>query len=54
MKNVAKKILWTVVIVLGLVIIVGLFLPGDYMVTRTVEISATPDQIHEYFGDLKR
>ena len=41
-------------IVLGLVIIVGLFLPGDYMVTRTVEISATPDQIHEYVGDLKR
>jgi len=40
--------------VLGLVIIVGLFLPSNYMVTRTVEISATPDQIHEYVGDLKR
>jgi hypothetical protein len=54
MKKVAKKILWTVVIVLGLVIIVGLFLPGDYTVTRTVEISALPSDIHDYVGDLKR
>ncbi len=54
MKKVAKTVLWTVGIVLGLIIIVGLFLPGNYQVTRTVEIAAGPEQIHKYVGDLKR
>lgn len=41
-------------IVVALFVAVGLFLPTNYHVTRSITIDATPDKIHSYVGNLDK
>jgi len=40
--------------IFALIIIIGLVLPADYNVKRSIEINATPTQIHHIVGDLNQ
>jgi uncharacterized membrane protein len=42
------------VILVLTVAVIGLFLPARYSVERSIEINASPEEIHEYVGDLKK
>jgi len=52
--RVAKTAAVVLVILVLTVAVIGLFLPAKYSVERSVVISATPGEIHEYVGDLKK
>ena len=49
-----KKILIALGIVIVVLILVGLVLPMDYELERTVVIQAEPAKVHALVGDLKR
>lgn len=51
--RIIKIIIAAVVVLIVVVAAVGLFLPTSYTVSRSVKISATPQQVHRYVGDLK-
>ena len=38
----------------ALIVVVGVFLPTTYTVSRTVIIEADPEDIHDYVGDLRK
>ncbi|MEW6146284.1 MAG: SRPBCC family protein [Thermodesulfobacteriota bacterium] len=42
------------IILVVTIAVIGLFLPARYSVERSVEINASPGEIHEYVGDLKK
>jgi hypothetical protein len=42
------------IILVVTIAIIGLFLPARYSVERSVEIKASPGEIHEYVGDLTK
>jgi uncharacterized membrane protein len=47
----------TAVVLIILIItiaVIGLFLPSQYSVERSIVVHATPDKVHEYVGDLKK
>lgn len=48
-----KKLLLGVVILLLVLLLVGLVLPTDYAVSRSVVITADPGKVHRYVADLK-
>lgn len=48
-----KNFLLAVLIILIVIVVVGLFLPTSYTVERDIVISAGPDRVHEYVGDLE-
>lgn len=49
------KVLAAVVVTLIVAIAaVGLILPSSYTVERSIVIDATPEEVHEYAGDLKK
>ena len=48
-----KKILLTVILVVGVLVIVGLFLPTEYNIKRELEINASSEKLYELIGDLK-
>ncbi len=51
------RILKTTLVVIAVIIVVvaavGLFLPSKYTVKRSVEINASPEEVHRYVDDLK-
>ena len=49
-----KKLLITLGILVGIVVVAGLFLPTEFQVSRAVVIDAKPETIHAYVGDLKK
>lgn len=49
-----KKILITVVAVLGLLVLVGFLLPGQVHVERSITVSAARDQVFPLVADFKR
>ncbi len=49
-----KKILYALLLLLGLFLSVGLFLPRDFTVSRAIDIAAPASAIHEETGDLAR
>ncbi len=49
-----KKILIALFVIIVLVVIVGLFLPTHYEVSRSITIDAPRGKIHVLVGDLKR
>ncbi|MEM7361894.1 MAG: SRPBCC family protein [Bacteroidota bacterium] len=50
--KILKTIFSILVILIVVVVVVGLFLPTSYTVERSVVIDATPQEIHNYVGDL--
>ena len=48
-----KKFFTFIFLLLIILAAVGYLLPTEYSVTKSVTISATPEEIHEYVGDLK-
>ncbi len=54
MKVVLKYALFVLLFVFSFTLILGLFLPKDYLVSRKIEIDASPEVIHRYVGDLKK
>lgn len=52
MKKVIKIICFSLLSVIGVVLVVGFFLPSTYVVQRTVLINAQPDAVHVYVDDL--
>jgi hypothetical protein len=49
-----KKFLAVIIGIVVVVLVVGVFLPTEYSVTRSVEINADPEAVHLLVGDLKR
>lgn len=49
-----KSLLIALIILIIILIIVGLFLPTEYSVSRSTIIDASPEEIHDYVGDLKK
>lgn len=49
-----KKLLIAILILLGLLILIGAFLPTHYAASGTVTISADRARVHEFVGELKR
>lgn len=49
-----KTFLKIIAIVVVLFVAVGLFLPTQYQVSRSITIDATPSEIHTYVGDLDK
>ncbi len=49
-----KRLLLALVTVLILLAVVGLMIPNDYEVSRSVEINADKEKIHKYVGDLEK
>ena len=52
MLKVIKSLIALLVILIVLFIVIGIFLPKEYTVSRSVVIDATPQQIHPYLNDL--
>jgi polyketide cyclase/dehydrase/lipid transport protein len=42
------------IILIVTVAVIGLFLPAQYSVERSIVVHASPDKVHEYVGDLKK
>ena len=49
-----KKILIALAALVLILVVLGLVLPADYSVSRSVVIAAEPGRVHELVGDLKR
>ncbi len=49
-----KKILTALFALIAIVVVVGVFLPKDYVISRATVIDAKPEKIHTYVGDLKK
>lgn len=49
-----KTFLKIIGIAVSLFVAIGLFLPTQYQVTRSISINATPNEIHTYVGDLDK
>lgn len=49
-----KTFLLAVFVILILIVVVGLFLPTNYEVERSIVIKAGPEKVHEYVGDLNK
>jgi ribosome-associated toxin RatA of RatAB toxin-antitoxin module len=54
MSKFFKALSLAFLVLILIVIIVGLFLPTNYSVNRSIIIDAKPAAIHEYVGDLKK
>ena len=54
MSKFFKALSVTLLLLILIVIIIGLFLPPNYTVNRSIIIDAKPAAIHEYVGDLKK
>ncbi len=54
MKKLLLIALSLIVLLVAAFVLVGLFLPKDYDVSRTAVINATPEEIHALVGDLER
>ncbi len=48
------KVLIGIVAVIAVVLVVGLLLPTECALARTVKIDAEPAKVHEYVGDLEK
>ena len=48
-----KKILYFLIILIAIFIVIGLFLPKEYIVSRSIVIDSDPEKIHKFVGDLK-
>ena len=42
------------IILVVTVAVIGLFLPAQYSVERSIVVNASPEKVHEYVGDLKK
>lgn len=49
-----KRIGITLVLLIAIVVVVGLFLPTTYMVERSIIINADREKIHEHVADLEK
>ena len=49
-----KKILIGLVAILLLFTVIGLFLPTEYTIERSVTVNATPEEVHAMVDDLKK
>ena len=47
-----KNFLLSVLLILIILIVIGLFLPASFTVERSIKINASPEKVHEYVGDL--
>ena len=54
MKIWIKRIGMTLLLLIGLVMAVGVLLPTEYSLSRSLVINAYPEQIHKYVGDLTK
>ncbi len=53
MLKIIKSLIALLIIIIALFIVIGIFLPNDYTVTKSVVIDATPQNIHPYVNNLK-
>jgi len=49
-----KKLLIGLVVLVVILVVVGIFLPKDYEVRRSVVVDAKPSAVHKYVGDLEK
>lgn len=49
-----KKIIYGFAIVMVLIVVVGLFLPSEFRVERSITVNATPDKVFQHIVDLKQ
>ena len=54
MRRFLKALAISLIILVGVFVVVGLVLPKEYEVERTVVIDAPPQSIHVFVGDLKQ
>jgi len=54
MRRFLKALAISLIILVGVFVVVGLVLPKEYEVERTVVIDAPPQSIHVFVGDLKK
>ena len=52
MIKVIKSLIALLIIIIALFIVIGIFLPKDYTVSRSVVIDASSQQIHPYINNL--
>lgn len=52
MLKIIKSLIVLLIIIIVLFLVIGIFLPKEYTVSRSVVIDATPQQIHPYLNDL--
>ena len=52
MLKIIKSLIALLIIIIVLFIVIGIFLPKDYTVSRSVVIDASPQQIHPYLNNL--
>jgi len=54
MLKIIKSLIVLLSIILVLFVVIGLLLPKNYVVSRSIVIDATPQQIHKYVNNLKK
>lgn len=52
--RILKAVIAAVVVFILVIAAVGLLLPSSYTVERSIVIDATPEEVHEYVGNLKK
>jgi len=52
MLKVIKSLIVLLIIIIVLFIVIGIFLPKNYTVSRSIVIDASPQQIHPYINNL--
>ena len=52
MLKIIKALIVLLIIIIALFIAIGIFLPKEYTVSRSIVIDATPRQIHPYLNNL--
>lgn len=51
--KILKIIIAAIIVLIVVIAAVGLFLPTSYTVKRSAKISAQPEEVHKYVGDLE-
>jgi len=54
MLKIIKSLIVLLIIIIVLFVVIGLFLPKNYTVSRSVIIDAPPQQIHRYLNNLNK
>ena len=49
-----KNFLLSVLLILIIIVVAGLFLPASYTVERSITVNEGPEKVHEYVGDLTK
>ncbi len=48
-----KRVVISIMVLIGLLLIIGALLPRDYTVTRTIEINSSPDSVYNNVADFR-